>query len=292
MKERYSAKANILAYSLLAPTLVILVGLIGYPMIYNIIISFQKVPVNPRQASKFIGLKNYTDVLTDPTFWHSLGITLLFTALVVILSTALGLAIACFLNRQFVGKKFVNVVILLSYVVPSVCLIFDWRYMFNNIYGIINYIVVDVLHLTDTAPLWFDRPGSAFVLAVAFSVWRFFPYAYLSFIAILQTIDYSLYEAAEIDGASAWQKFRAITLPALEPTISTVVSLRTIWSFYIYTEVYLLTSQVDVVGVYLYKMAFATHNFGRAAAISILLFGIIFALIMILRKVVLKNERA
>lgn len=183
-----------------------------------------------------------------------------------------------------------NSIIILSYVVPAVCLIFTWRYMFNNIYGIVNYYVVDVFGFTDKAPLWFDQPVSAFILVSIFAIWKFFPYAYISFNAILQSMDYSLYEAADIDGATSWQKFKAITYPAIKPTLVTVVSLRTIWVFYIYTEVYLLTKQVDVLGVYLYDMAFATHDFGKAAAISIILFVFIFALIMLIRKKVLRVE--
>lgn len=174
--------------------------------------------------------------------------------------------------------------------VPAVCLIFTWRYMFNNIYGIMNYFVIDVLGITDKAPLWFDQPASAFILVSIFAIWKFFPYAYLSFNAILQSMDNSLYEAADIDGATSWEKFKVITYPAIKPTLVTVVSLRTIWVFYIYTEVYLLTKQVNVLGVYLYDMAFATHDFGKAAAISIVLFVFIFALIMLIRKKVLKVE--
>jgi len=283
---------NRFAYSLLAPSLILLLGLVGYPMIYNILISMQKVPINPKLPSEYIGLENYQKVLQDPTFWQSLGTTLLFTAIVVILSTAAGLAMACFLNRKFFGKKIVNAIILLSYVVPSVCMIFVWRYQFNNIYGIINYIVVNLLHLSSSVPLWFDNPVSAFILVALFSIWRFYPYAYLAFVAILQSVDQSLYEAAEIDGAGGWARFRAITYPALKPTLITVVSLRTIWVFYIYTEVFLLSSQVNVIGVYLYKMAFATHNFGKAAAISILLFLLILALLLLIRKKVFKEDDA
>jgi len=283
---------NRFAYSLLAPSLILLLGLVGYPMIYNILISMQKVPINPKLPSEYIGLENYQKVLQDPTFWQSLGTTLLFTAIVVILSTAAGLAMACFLNRKFFGKKIVNAIILLSYVVPSVCMIFVWRYQFNNIYGIINYIVVNLLHLSSSVPLWFDNPVSAFILVALFSIWRFYPYAYLAFVAILQSVDQSLYEAAEIDGAGGWARFRAITYPALKPTLITVVSLRTIWVFYIYTEVFLLSSQVNVIGVYLYKMAFATHNFGKAAAISILLFLLILALLLLIRKKVFKEDEA
>lgn len=278
------------AYALLAPSLILLVLLIGYPLIYNIVISVQDVPLNPNLPSEFVGAKNFIDVLGDKTFYHSVATTLLFTVIVTVLSTVIGLAIAVFLNRKFIGKKLVNSIIILAYVVPAVCLIFTWRYMFNNIYGIINYLVIDVFGFVDKAPLWFDKPVSAFILVAIFAIWKFFPYAYISFTAILQSLDNSLYEAADIDGATPWEKFKAITYPAIKPTLVTVVSLRTIWVFYIYTEVYLLTKRVDVLGVYLYDMAFATHDFGKAAAISIILFVFIFALIMLIRKKVLRVE--
>jgi len=278
------------AYLLLAPSLILLLVLIGYPMIYNIIISFQKVPLNPKMESTFIGLDNYISVLKDPTFYHSIFITLVFTAIVTTVSTLLGLVIALILKRDFVGKKLVNAIVILSYVVPAICLIFAWKYIFNNIYGIINYFLIDVLKVVKDVPLWFDNPSSAFALAAIFAIWKFFPYAYISFNAILQSVDKNLYEAAEIDGANSWKKFTAVTYPAIKPTLVTVVSLRIIWVFYIYAEVYLLTTQVDVIGVYLYEMAFATHDFGKAASISILLFFLIFACIMFIRKKVFKSE--
>ncbi len=291
MLKKFTKSQTAFAYMLLAPSLLLLIILIGYPMLYNVMISVQDVPLNPKMASVFVGLKNFKMVLLDKEFFSSVFITIAFTAVVVIFSTILGLAMACFLNRDFVGKKLVNALIILSYVVPSVCLIFCWRYMFNNIYGIINYFFVDTLHLFDTAPLWFDHPASAFLLTALFNIWRFFPYAYMSFIAIMTSIDKSLYEAADIDGAGRWQKFLAVTYPAIKPTLVTVVSLRMIWAFYIYAEVKLLTSQVNVIGVYLYDMAFATHDFGKAASISLILFVFIFACVMLVRKVVLRDEQ-
>ncbi|WP_168356594.1 carbohydrate ABC transporter permease [Petralouisia muris] len=289
-KKKLGGSDTKFAMFLLSPSILLLVMLIGYPLIYNIVISCQDVPLNPNLPSEFIGLQNYIEVFKDPEFYKSVFVTLSFTIVVTGISTVLGLILSVFLNRPFFGKKLVNSIIILSYVVPAVCLIFTWRYMFNNIYGIMNYFVIDVLGITDKAPLWFDQPASAFILVSIFAVWKFFPYAYLSFNAILQSMDNSLYEAADIDGATSWEKFKVITYPAIKPTLVTVVSLRTIWVFYIYTEVYLLTKQVNVLGVYLYDMAFATHDFGKAAAISIVLFAFIFALIMLIRKKVLKVE--
>jgi multiple sugar transport system permease protein len=134
------------------------------------------------------------------------------------------------------------------------------------------------------APLWFDNPGSSFFLVVLFAIWRYFPYAFISFLAILQTIDKSLYEAAEMDGANGWQKFKIVTLPAIMPVLATVVTLRTIWMFYMFADVWLLTTKVNILGVYLYKTAFAFNDLGKAAAISVVLFVIIFAVILLTRK--------
>lgn len=283
-------KEAITGFLFVAPSLLLIGLLIGYPMINNFIISFNKVPVNPKKAMTFIGVNNFIKTLTDPSFYTSLMVTVCFTLLVVVLSTVLGLAVAIMLNRRFVGKKIVKALVLLPYIVPSVSLIFAWKYMFNNTYGIVNYLFVDILHLFEKAPLWFDRPASAFLLVMLFCVWKFFPYAFMSFYAILQTIDKTLYEAAEVDGANGWQKFNIITLPEIKPVLATVITLRTIWVFYMYSEVALLSSQVKTISVYLYDNAFALRDMGKAAAISMLLFAVIFSFIILVRKKVFKYE--
>ncbi len=287
MNRKKEAMAGFL---FVAPSLLLIALLIGYPMINNFIISFHKVPVNPKKPMTFIGAANFIKTLTDSSFYTSLAVTVIFTILVVSLSTALGLVVAMMLNRRFAGKKLVKALVLLPYIVPSVSLIFGWKYMFNNTYGIVNYLFVDVLHLFEKAPLWFDRPVSAFFLVVLFCVWKFFPYAFMSFYAILQTIDKTLYEAADVDGANGWQKFKIITLQEIKPVLATVITLRTIWVFYMYSEIALLSSQVKTISVYLYDNAFALRDMGKAAAISMMLFAIIFSFIMLVRKKVFKYE--
>ena len=215
----------------------------------------------------------------------------LYTFFSVAGSTVVGLGAAIFVNRNFKFKGTARSLIILPYIVPSISLVFAWKYMFNNIYGIINYMLVDKLYILSEAPLWFDNPTSAFILVVLFSIWKFFPYAFLSFLAILQTLDSTLYEAAEIDGANRWQQFLAITIPCIKPVLMVVITLRTIWVFYMFADVYLLTKKVNILGVYLYEMAFARNDLGKAAAISILLFVIIFAFIIFIRKKVDINEQ-
>ena len=285
IKKFMSGRSDLpFAMLLLGPSLLLLAGLVALPMVSNIEISFLRLPLNPRMASTFVGVDNYISILSDPGFWHALWMTFWYTALVVLGSTALGLGVAIFFNREFRLRKTARSLVLLSYVTPSISLVFAWKYMFNNGYGIVNYLGVDLLGRYQHAPLWFDNPGSSFALVVLFAIWRYFPYAFISFLAILQTVDKSLYEAAEMDGASAWQRFRIVTLPAIMPVLATVVTLRTIWMFYMFADVYLLTTKVNILGVYLYKTAFAFNDLGKAAAISVVLFVIIFAVILLTRK--------
>lgn len=272
------------ALLLLAPSLFLLGLLVAYPMLSNIQISFLQIPLNPRLDNRFVGLDNYISILSDPGFYHSLWVTFWYTALVVAGSTGLGLGVALFFNREFRFRKTARSLVILSYVTPSISLVFAWKYMFNNGYGIVNVIGADMLHLFSDAPLWFDNPVSSFVLVVLFAIWRYFPYAFISFLAILQTVDKSLYEAAGMDGANAWQKFRIVTLPAIMPVLATVVTLRAIWMFYMFADVYLLTNKVNILGVYLYKTAFAFNDLGKAAAISMVLFALIFIVILLARK--------
>lgn len=273
-----------LAMGLLAPSMLLLAVLVLIPMLSNIQISFFDMPLNPNLDAVFIGLSNYLEILSDSEFYRSLGLTVAYTFLVVAGSTALGLAVAILLNRKFRFRKTVRSLILLSYVTPSISLIFAWKYMFNNSYGIVNDLLVDRLQLFNEAPLWFDQPVASFFMVVLFAIWRYYPYAFISFLAILQTVDKTLYEAAEMDGANAWQKFKIVTLPAIKPVLATVIVLRSIWMFYMFTDVYLLTNEVNILGVYLYQTAFAFNDLGKAAAISILLFIIIAAVVLLSRK--------
>ncbi|MBC1458548.1 carbohydrate ABC transporter permease [Listeria newyorkensis] len=273
-----------MALALLSPSILLLLVLVAYPMISNVQISFLELPLNPNLDSTFIGLQNYIDILTDAEFYKSLALTFGYTILVVVGSTGMGLLVAIFFNREFRFRKTARSLIILSYVTPSISLIFAWKYMFNNSYGVINYVGGDILHLWKDAPLWFDNPVSSFILVVLFAIWRYFPYAFISFLAILQTVDKSLYEAAEMDGASVWDKFKIVTLPAIMPVLATVVTLRAIWMFYMFTDVYLLTNKVNILGVYLYQTAFAFNDLGKASAISVILFVIIFVVIMVTRK--------
>lgn len=280
----------ILGLLLVSPAVLLVLLLIVYPIFYNLVLSFYKVSLNPNKPDLFIGLQNYAGLFADPKFYYSLGITVVYTALTVVGSTAVGLLAALLMNRQFVGRGVARSLIILSYVAPIIATVFVWQYMFNTIYGVVNYLLVDRLHWLTATPAWFDNPVFSMILVVAYDIWRVFPYAFMMLLAALQAIDRSLYEAAEVDGASPWDKFRYITLPEILPSIATIMTLRMIWNFYKFDDVFLLTKQIPIMGVYIYDTAFSVHNNGMASAITVVLFVIVFSCVLLFGRKVLKRR--
>ena len=274
---------------LLLPTLILIGAVVIYPIIYNFYLSFHDVALNPNRPNEFEGFENYLELFQDSSFYQSLGITVLYVFCTVLFSTLVGLGIALLMNKPFRGRKLARSLMLFSYVAPVVGSVYAWQYMFNGLYGVINYFTVDQLHWFQEAPLWFDQPLYAFILVVLFDVWRVFPYSFMMILASLQSIDTSLYEACDVDGAGAWLKFRAVTLPEIMPAIGAIVTLRTIWNFYKFDDIFLFTNQVPTIGVYLYRTAFSSNDYGLASAITIILFVIVFSFVVFLGRKVLKR---
>jgi len=273
-----------LGFLFILPTLVLISSIIIYPICYNIYLSFHRVSLNPLKPHKFVELKNYLTLLSDASFVNSLLLTFAYVFTTVIMSTAVGLLIALLMNRKFKGRGIARSLVILPYVAPVISLVFVWQYMFNGIYGIVNYVTVDMLHLFNAPPAWFDHPVLSMALVVLFDTWRVFPYSFMMILAAMQAIDDSLYEAADIDGANSWRKFRAITMPEILPVVGSLVVLRSIWNFYKFDDVYLLTKQVPIMGVYLYETAFSVNDYGLAAAITVILFIIVMTMVFLMRR--------
>jgi multiple sugar transport system permease protein len=289
-KKRSSFKANEarLGYLLITPALLLISLVILYPVAYNIWLSFHKVSLNPNHPDLFVGLDNYISLLKDASFWHSIMITLIFTVITVLGSTLVGLGVALLLNQPLKGRRFFRSIILLPYVAPVISLVFVWQYMFNPVYGMVNYSLVEQLGVLDQNIDWLDSPKAALWLVILFDIWHLFPFSFMMILAKLQSIDNSLYEAAEMDGANGWQKLWYITLPELKFILGSLILLRFIWNFYKFDEIYLLTKEVPVVGVYTYETAFATYNHGLAAAITVTLFALVMAFALVAIRKVLK----
>jgi len=281
-------KERNLGWKLIIPTIIIIAALIVYPVIYNIYLSFYDVSISPGKSNIFVGLQNYVNVLTDPDFWVSFGKTLAFTLLTVVGSILAGLVVALMMNRNFIGRAFVRALLLLPYITPLIAIVFAWRYIFLPIDGPLIRMLSTV-GLIDSGVDLINDPNNAFWVVTIFNVWRNFPFVYLMILSRLQSISKTLYEAAEIDGANAWQKFKNITLPELYFVIGSVALLRGIWNFYKFDEVYLMSKFAGTLPIYIYEKAFlGVPEQGVAAAIATILFVGMMALIGFYVKKVLK----
>ncbi len=279
-KSPLKAQDARLGYLLIAPAFLLIAAVIFYPVLYNIWLSFHKVSINPNRPDLFIGLKNYMSLFKDGEFWNSILITLIYTVVTVAGATVLGLVTALLLNQPMKGRRFFRSVILLPYVAPVISLVFVWQYMFNPVYGMVNYTLTEQLGVLKQNIDWLDSPDAALWLVILFDIWHLFPFSFMMILAKLQAIDHSLYEAAEMDGAGIWHKFRFVTLPELRFILGSLVILRFVWNFYKFDEIYLLTKEVPVISVYSYETAFSTFDHGLAAAITVTLFVLVMVFVL------------
>lgn len=187
-----------LGYWLILPTVLSIGGLIIYPVFYNLWLSVHDVNMNPTMPNEFIGLSHFINILTDLDFWISFRTSLIFTSTTVIGTTLLGLGVALLLNRKFPGRAIVRGIILLPYVTPVISAAFGWKYLFNPVFGMFNYIMVDVLSILPQHINWIESPRYAIFAVIIFNIWRNFPFAFLMILAELQSISDTLYEAAEL----------------------------------------------------------------------------------------------
>ncbi|MGB0664704.1 MAG: carbohydrate ABC transporter permease [Pontibacterium sp.] len=276
-----------LGLKLVAPAVGIIGLLVVYPILFNIYLSFFDVQLNGDKA--FVGLDNYRQLLSNPKYYESVGISAVYLLGTVVGTTVLGLAAAILMNQEFKGRNLARGLILLPYFAPVISVVFGWQFIFDPVNGIYNHVVVDVLALTDTRENLIGNPDSALFVVILFDIWKHFPIAYLLLLAKLQSVPKDLYEAAAIDGQNAWGRFWHVTLPELRFVIATVVLLRVIWNLNRFEDVYLLAPNVETLPIFTYYQAFAgLVDQGVAAAISVIQLLVLVGLIWLYVRKVLK----
>lgn len=231
-------ETRILPWLLLAPAGAVVFGLVVYPVGRTFWLSFRRagLPYLASGESRFVGLDNYADLLTDP---HLRGVFLTtagFGLACVAATMTTGLAVALLLNQRFRGRVLLGVLVLLPWAVPRVAAGTVWRWMFHDQYGLVNWALPGFEGFS-----WFNDRLSAFVAIGVVVVWQSFPFVALSLLAGLQSIPSEVREAARVDGASPWQQLRQVTLPMLKPLLLTLVVVSTIWDFKIFDQVYVMT---------------------------------------------------
>ncbi len=275
-------RESIQGIGLLAPTVLILLGLVLYPFFYAIWLSFTDKAVG--SPGSFVGLKNFRYVLVWPQFSTALINTAVFTVSAVAIKLVLGMAVAVVLNQQIRGRNFFRTFLLLPWVIPAFVVYLVWRWLYDPLSCLINYALLDLGLLSTPIPFLSDRSTAMASVIVAY-VWRGLPFFAISFLAGMQTISQELYDAAQVDGASRVQQFRHITLPSLYHIIGVVLMLATIWAANAFEPVYLLTgggpSDATVVYTLLaYQMGMVNLRLGEAAAVSVLFLPLLLGLIV------------
>ncbi|MGH0052686.1 MAG: carbohydrate ABC transporter permease [Sphaerochaetaceae bacterium] len=276
-----------LGWTLVFPSVAIILILILYPILYNMFLSLFAFDYSGERT--FIGFGNYAEILADREFRVALGTTVLYVVLTTAGTTLLGVIVAVTLNKEFPLRGLVRSIVLLPYVAPVISVVFGWQFVFDPVSGIFMDIFHDKLGLFPERINVVGDPSTAVWAAIIFSIWKNFPFTYLMVLSRLQAVDKTLYEAAEVDGASSWEQFKAITLPEIYYVVNALILLRVIWNFNKFDEVYLLSSNVKVLSVYTYLKAFTgSMDFGQGAALAVVQFVLLIGFILFYVKKVLK----
>src|SRR6478672_5051300 len=268
---RRSVSDRALAYLLLAPTIAVLLSLTIYPLIYSIKISLQGESGNWT-------LQNFTRLVSDHFFLSALAHTVVYAAIALTFEFLIGLGLALLLSTQMRGRSVFRSLLLVPMMLPAVVVGVVWRLMLNSNFGAVNGTLKGIGINTD-ALTWTGSPKLAMASVIVADVWQWTPFMFLILLAGLQAIPQEPYEAALIDGASAWQTFRHVTLPLLKPAILIALLLRTMDLLRVFDQIFILTEggpgfATETVSLYIYRTAFRFSNFGYAAAMSFVLLAI------------------
>ncbi len=262
-------------YGLLGPAVLFVASVALMPIVATFWLSLRRqLPIFG--ISQFVGLRNYRFLLSDARFANALANTTYFVAFSVSLELALGLGLALLLHQKFPGRGPVRALVLVPWAVPTVVAARFWEWIFNADYGVLNYLL-------DVKINWLGDPFWAIHAAILADVWKSTPFAVLLLLGGLEMIPEEIYHAAQVDGATAWQVFRHVTLPLLKPVILLVLLFRTMDAARVFDLLFILTgggpaNQTETLVVYAYKLLYRTLQFGYGSAVAVATFLFIFAL--------------
>ncbi|WP_246504796.1 carbohydrate ABC transporter permease [Microvirga antarctica] len=275
LNSRYPVpwQRRILPYVLLAPAILVVLVVVFVPMVEAVITSLYDLILWKPNASRFVGFGNYIKLFADPVFWVALGNTALWIGLTVPLQMGLGLLTALLLNREFPWRGLARALVIIPWALSSVVIALMWRWIYDPNTGVLNDILLNLSIIQSGIP-WLADPKTALYAVIATLVWQGFPFFAVMILAGLQGIPRSQYEAASIDGASAWRQFRHITLPGIGPVLATAGLLRVIWVANSMDVIFVMTGGGPGYATYtlpLYAFIRARQNldFGYGTAIAV-----------------------
>ncbi len=264
-----------LGLALISPSLLFFLALIAYPLLQSVLLSLYNIDTLTLDGP-FVGLAQYAAALASPSFWNAFVNTLIWTVATLALQFLLGVGFALLLHQNLVARSLARGLVLFPYLLPTAVAVLVWQWLFNDLYGLINHLLLS-LHLVSRPIAWLSQMPSAMIGIVFVGAWKFFPFVVIAVLARLQTIPDELYDAAAIDGAGALARFRNVTLPQLKGVLLVVLLLRAIWDFKEFDVIYLMTgggpgTSTQTLPLLVYSEAFPLLHLGRGAAIAVLMF--------------------
>ncbi len=270
-------------FFLVAPTFLILFGVVIYPFFYNVILSLSNMSLRHIRDWQIIGFGQYVKVFTEPSqpdFYMVFGKTIIWTVVNVVCHVVIGVFLALVLNQKEIkGKWLFRAILVLPWAVPQLIVALTWRGMFNYEYGSINLMLTQWLGIEGVQ--WLRQPLEAFIAVIVTNVWLGFPFMMVIALGALQSIPHDLYEAADIDGARWYHKLWHITVPLIRPVMVPAITLGTIWTFNNLNIVWLVSNagepsdQTHLLVSFVYKAAFNFYRYGYGAAVSMVIFVIL-----------------
>ncbi len=295
MRHSLRIPSRLVPYLLLAPALAFIGLFILYPLGLNIYTSFQHRVFTEPTANRFVGLANYVAVAKDPTFWLVLRQSAVWVVGSLAFQFVLGLALALLLNERFPARGLYRSLILSPWAISGVIIAIMWKWMYNPQVGVLNEVLVR-LGLVSQRLAFLADPASALPAVMVTNIWRGTPFFAVMLLAALQAVPKALYEAAAMDGAGAWQRFRSVTLPSIMPMVFAALLLRTIWIFNDVDLIFVMTDggpvrASETVATFLYKKASRDLDFGMGSALAMVMFAILMTITALYYRAFRRSDR-
>jgi trehalose/maltose transport system permease protein len=272
-----------LAWYLIVPAVLVVLLVVGYPLLQVVVYSFMEYRLDGVTPPSFAALENYRYVLTDPDWWVAVKNTLIFSFFSVTIETLMGLVVALVANANFKGRTFFRIALLVPWAIPTVVSSQIWKWMFNDIYGVANLILVG-LHIVPEKIAWLATPETALPVIIAVDVWKTTPFMALLLLAGLQMIPSDMYEAGSIDGATKVQMFFYLTFPFVLPTMLVALIFRTLDALRVFDVFYVMVGGAgDMATMATYNrlqlIDFLDAGVGSATSVIILIFIMVFVVL-------------
>ena len=274
-----------LGFLFVLPIVVLVLALVAYPFCYAVYLSLTRKYVG--MPPVFVGMENYVRLTFDGFFRRAVANSFIFTGASVAVKLVLGMVMALVLMSRIRWRGFWNGVLLIPWVAPTVVSALNFLWIYDYSLGVLNYLLVRVFRILPHGVGWLSEPGTAMASVIAVNVWRGFPFFGISFLAGMKAVPMELYEAAAVDGATAVQRFRHVTLPGIRNIVIIVVLLSTIWTFNDFAIIYILTKggpggATQVLPVLTYEIAFGAQRLGEAIAVALYLLPALAFVIVVL----------